>query len=114
MAGKRGAPFGNKNATGGFRRGAIGGILGAPGSFAAGVLNEAKNNSKNTKKVILGAAVSGAALGAAVKGSDISLWEITPEYALKSTIEASAVTAAFNATGAYLGGIVAKNAKRTR
>ena len=114
MAGKRGAPFGNKNATGGFRRGAIGGILGAPGSFAAGALNEAKNNSKNTKRVILGAVASGAALGAAMKGSDTALWEIAPEYALENTIQGSVSTAAFNATGAYLGGVVAKNAKRKR
>lgn len=71
MTKKRGAPFGNKNAAGGFKRGFVGSILGgAPGAFSAGAITSIKKgNQTAANETAKGAAVAGGLITAAVSGA---------------------------------------------
>ena len=128
MTKKRGAPFGNKNAAGGFKRGFVGSILGgAPGAFSAGAITSIKKgNQTAANETAKGAAVAGGLIAATISGAlGKSFYDLsTSDGASASTKEdmknsligigvgATALSAGSNYAAARLGYKLAKGKKK--
>jgi len=123
MAGKRGAPFGNKNAAGGFKRGFVGSILrGASGAYSAGAMTSIKKgNQTAANETAKGAAVAGGLITAAVSGAvgkfsydgaDASIKEDMKNSLIGVGVGVTALSAGTNYAAAQLGYKRAKGKKK--